>query len=58
MSEWISVEDRLPDDDVDVLVWDGTGHGVGYRVDTTWFELLPWTKSATHWMLLPKPPLL
>jgi len=55
MSDWISVEDRLPDDDVDVLIHGGT-FGVGYREDDTWYELLPWTKSPTHWMPLPEPP--
>ncbi len=53
---WISVEDRLPDDDSDALVFDGHDIGIGYRVQDIWYELCPWGKTPTHWMPLPEPP--
>ena len=67
MSEWISVEDRLPPPEVEVLWWNKTAHQAGvsnwkymsYCDDTT----IEWgdagnvsIKNFTHWMPLPKPP--
>ena len=57
MSEWISVEDRLPDEYADVLVVFPVGSRHIYEVDHVedggWF----WNASeVTHWMPLPEPP--
>ena len=66
MSEWISVEDRLPDDVVMVLM---VGINKGPRGDYTtdmytgWYdrkvdEWVRWVHkfNPTHWMPLPAPP--
>ena len=62
MSEWISVEDRLPKiDSKDVLFYD-PGFGVkigcycGLRYDEhEWRDNSSYT-NVTHWMPLPEPP--
>jgi len=69
MSEWISVEDRLPDKSKDVLIVSGKEITVAYL--DQWLE---WSlggdyectydmadcvltnKKPTHWMPLPEPP--
>ena len=57
VQEWISVNDGLPEDDVDVLTRRATGmsveayHGFGWSYDEyngRWV--------VTHWMPLPQPP--
>ena len=67
---WINVEDSLPDDDVEVLIYvDGYGQSVGsnYTDESggTWrigSSCLPWDNDynldvlVTHWMALPEPP--
>lgn len=67
MSEWISVEDRLPDVDTLVLA---TGFDYGYqlnkmhyvlavRFDNYWYSETDFGveyKYITHWMPLPEPP--
>lgn len=59
--EWISVKDRLPGQQVDVMSMDVlvfTGHGID--VSCYDFELKRWCGSpfmiVTHWMPLPEPP--
>jgi hypothetical protein len=59
VGEWISVEDRLPEEGQSVLIhyvdgWTPVGHllnGRWYQSggETSWL-------SVTHWMLLPEPP--
>jgi hypothetical protein len=63
---WISVNERLPDDETELLVaWAGTDRTVSYAVfrhvdrsgeqvwqDASGYDL----KQPTHWMLLPSPP--
>ena len=52
MSDWISVEDRLPQLYVDVLVYTGEFVVVSARLtDNEWRADKP-----THWMPLPKSP--
>lgn len=57
MSEWISVEDRLPEIGVYVMVFLGKqGH------NPTTYNFCQYTKfgfhlsNVTHWMPLPEPP--
>lgn len=52
---WISVKDRLPENDTRVL-----GYSPKYGVATAWFVNgeFPRDLSTTHWMHLPKPPVL
>lgn len=60
MSDWISVEDRLPKMLERVLIFDNDGFGVlsGRRGSTCWY--LEGGKDeyvkVTHWMQLPEPP--
>jgi hypothetical protein len=63
MSEWISVEDRLPDNAKPVIVHGGCGHYS--RKYEQWFtnmerdnfgEYRPILWTVTHWMPLPGPP--
>ena len=57
-SEWISVEDRLPEEDVRVLVWLNTNRSytkidTDRRFEGKWVR---WASDVTHWMPLPTPP--
>ena len=58
-SGWISVDERLPDENVRVLVYlthqaYGHTHMDTDRIfDGTWVR---WSGSITHWMPLPEPP--
>ena len=59
MSEWISVEDRLPELFEDVFTYDGDG-----KILINWLEEFEsgigyfayGGKSVTYWMPLPEPP--
>ena len=54
--EWISVKDRLPEEDTWVLVYAKQGFYMNLKVDYIyhgeWFNSL----LVTHWMPLPEPP--
>ena len=71
MSEWISVEDRLPEDNEDVLTTQfnyldeskGRYFIVGYRKGEHWYDAAKndddWNDEMfmpSHWMPLPEPP--
>lgn len=61
MTEWISVFDRLPDDDEDVLVFnprDGIGIGEYDPEKEEWTCYYDWAPMwmTTHWMHLPESP--
>ena len=61
MSEWISVKDELPENDVFVLVTDGENVAkCKRRYDYYWIVAASNDRSpfdlTTHWMPLPKPP--
>ena len=64
MMEWISVEDRLPDETDDVLLYDsqmGVFSGrISYVISHGYFNITHTTghtaNGATHWMPLPEPP--
>ena len=61
MSEWISVEDRLPDNQAYILAHDGYGYS---SVFIAFHHLGTFYKSSIHqsplrviyWMPLPEPP--
>ncbi|MDY5797482.1 MAG: DUF551 domain-containing protein [Eubacteriales bacterium] len=63
VQEWISVKDRLPEDDSDVLAYSRNGEeGRIYPANYTkgvWFDCIfttPATDTTTHWMPLAEPP--
>ena len=61
--KWISVDDRLPEDDSDTLAYlqigeEGRIYPANYAKGV-WFDCIfntPVTESTTHWMPLPEPP--
>lgn len=62
--DWISVKDRMPEEDATYLVYGRNGYGVvcanyNYYNDGEWLtcdDLTNITRFVTHWMLLPEPP--
>lgn len=60
MSEWISIEDRLPTLKARVIVFDASGFGVvsGRRGSAGWYLEGDFDCfcNVTHWMPLPEPP--
>jgi hypothetical protein len=72
MSEWISVKDKLPPQDVNVLVYDQVSHLVGIssltfemgdaehgdnKLYCVWEGYLGYKgDEPTHWMLIPEEP--
>ena len=63
VQEWISVTERLPEDDSDVLAYSSIGeesriYPACYS-NGVWFDCVfnaPATDTTTHWMPLPDPP--
>ena len=63
VQEWISVDDRLPEDDSDVLAYlqidqEGRIYPANYAKGV-WFDCIfntPATGTTTHWMPIPEPP--
>ena len=63
VQEWISVKDRLPEDDSDVLAYSSIDeesriYPACYS-NGVWFDCVfnaPATDTTTHWMPLPQPP--
>lgn len=60
MAEWISVKERLPEDDIVCILTDGVSDAIGYRGKVFGWHLM-WTdyleeSKVTHWMPLPEPP--
>jgi hypothetical protein len=65
MSEWISVEDRLPEDSHDnqLLLWNGVYARIGICLGSAKYKQLCFytiheqrLNGITHWMPLPQPP--
>ena len=55
---WISVEDRLPEKNVPVLVWEKQGFAYVDRLEAECAWQIASTHHAivTHWLPLPEPP--
>jgi hypothetical protein len=60
MSDWIAVEDQLPDDELTVLIALSDGEvWTGYHDDDQWRYVsadLVEAGKVTHWMDFPEPP--
>ena len=64
MSEWISVNERSPEEMEDVLIWDADeaeggfcAVAVGWKTNAgDWETETDCTPNVTHWMPLPEPP--
>lgn len=61
MSEWISVDDRLPDENIIVLVCDGDDVEMGSHDRHFGWAIYEWggpssRSFVSHWMPLPEPP--
>ena len=64
VQEWISVKDRLPDQNIRVLVWMQDNEEEYTQIDTDrWsctmeqgYHWIRWGNRVTHWMPLPQPP--
>lgn len=58
--EWISVKDRLPDNNDEVLMFICGVHVLGYvDINGEWYNDVDekeFSGSVTHWMPLPDPP--
>ena len=61
MNKWVSVEDRLPENNLTVIV----PGGIAYRRHDDWYtltgerypgRLIIWEHGVKHWMPLPEPP--
>ena len=57
VQQWISVKDRLPEDDRDYLLFIKRGDfDVGYFRSGFWTSYAEISPEVTHWMPLPEPP--
>ena len=61
MNEWISVKDRLPKPNTEVLLVRRTNKGpdvtMGYKLSGDWWYIAgSRIKAVTHWMPKPEPP--
>ena len=58
LSEWISIDDRLPKiaDDVIVFSDDKCQIDIGFLMNGKWFSDRGELHTVTHWMPLPNPP--
>ena len=59
MSKWISVEDRLPEEDAEILVWCGWQLTSIYDSEKYFYTIdeIDCIHHVTHWMPLPEPPM-
>lgn len=55
--EWRTIETWPKTDGVQALVWAGQIELAMYEAETdTWWVLVEYTVTPTHWMPLPEPP--
>ena len=57
-SEWISVDERLPDEAERVLVYGENGICFANRYKDDWLMPMLYAGEVTHWMPLPEPPMM
>lgn len=56
MSEWISVEDQLPEDG-EMCVVLSDRYAKGFAIESYFVDIPLWPKlGITHWIPLPQPP--
>ena len=55
---WVAVDERLPEDGVEVLAWDSDCYWLAMRHSENWQDSADWDWELllTHWMPLPEPP--
>lgn len=57
MTDWISVNDNLPEPKTFCLVWTGSGHEICYFTpNSKWSLTALYGIPVTHWMPMPEPP--
>ena len=59
MTDWINVNERLPQEYQRVIVWtdyDGYVPFVSYENGEWISQVMRWHGNPTHWMTLPEPP--
>ena len=57
--QWISIEERLPEDSKQKIVFHSRGVSFAYYSRTGWFSSIGkshYLQTVTHWMPLPTPP--
>jgi hypothetical protein len=55
MSEWISVDEQMPEEDTPVLTYHGDECDVAWHHNSFWFGTAEMI-TPTHWQPLPPPP--
>ena len=53
---WISVEEKLPDEEIEFLGWDGYYESVMYLSEGCFYYRNDYEAKPTHWRILPEPP--
>lgn len=56
--EWISVDERLPNEAESVLAYGETGICFATRYEGDWLTPMIYPGELTHWMPLPEPPMM
>lgn len=61
MNEWISVKDRMPDEEETVVVWkNGELDVFTYEGNNKWWDYEGWSTTegfgVSHWMRISEPP--
>ena len=56
MNEWISVEDRLPENNKHYLIFNDNCVLFARYKDKAWQDGIWFYRNVTHWMPLPEPP--
>ena len=54
--KWINVNDRLPEENTPVLVWNKDAVDIGFIRDGQWRDFSEVFRHVSHWMPLPNGP--